>query len=249
MRIIVITQARVSSTRLPRKVLKKLGDNTLLGVHLNRLRKSKKATEIVVATTMEPDSGLICQVAESHGLSCYKGNMNDVLDRFYQAAKLHDADWVVRVTSDCPLIDAVLLDAVVEMAISNDLDYCSNMLVEDYPDGQDVEVFKMTVLKQAWEESSEPYQREHVTPYIKNNSDFHGGLLFKALDYPCSENFNLIRMTVDEAKDLELMRWLVDSIGVDKTWLEYTNYILKNPSLIKNQDIQRNEGYKKSLNK
>jgi len=249
MKTILITQARIGSSRLPEKVMLKIGDQTLLDLHLSRAKQAQKVDQVIVATTNEDKSDLICQVAEQQGLPWYKGSLNDVLDRFYQAAKPHKADWVVRVTSDCPLLDPRVIDRVIETAIEGDFDYCSNILVEDFPDGQDVEVFKMPVLEKAWNEAKKNFEREHVTPFIRNNCDFNGGTMFKAKDVAAPANYNKVRMTVDEPADFEMMTWLITNCGTDKSWMEYTEYMLANPDRLVNADILRNEGYIKSLNK
>lgn len=249
MKVIAITQARIGSTRLPGKVMMKIGGKTLLDIHLERLKQSKKIDDIVVATTNESESYKITDVAEGQGLKWYKGSMDDVLDRFYQAAKPHNPDWVIRVTSDCPLLDGEVIDAVIAKAIEGNYDYCSNILVEDFPDGQDIEVFKMSSLEKAWNEATRKVEREHVTPYIRDNCDFNGGTLFTAADYPAPTNYNKVRMTIDEQADFEMMEWLITDLGLEKTWMEYTMHMLKNSDKLVNADLIRNEGYYKSLNK
>ena len=190
---------------------------------------------------------MIVNIAESKGISTFQGSLNDVLDRFYQAALLHKPTHVVRVTSDCPLIDHELIDSVVMEAINEGYDYFANILVEDFPDGQDVEVFTFKALEKAWNEATTNTEREHVTPYIRNNSSFKGGSVFKSADYSAPENYNHVRMTVDEAIDLEVMQWLVNELGTDKDWLTYTKYMLANQKRLANAQIQRNHGYIKSL--
>jgi len=246
-KVIAITQARVGSTRLPRKVLLPLGDETLLGVHLKRLSQAKSVDKCIVATTDEEESQSIINIAKSKGFSTFQGQLNDVLDRFYQAALLHEPTHVVRVTSDCPLIDPELIDSIVKQAINEGHDYFSNTLIEDFPDGQDVEVFTFKALEKAWNTAKTNTEREHVTPYIRNNSTFKGGSLFKSADYSAPENYNRVRMTVDEAIDLEVMQWLVEELGADKDWLTYTKFILANQYQLDNTHILRNEGYLKSL--
>ena len=120
-------------------------------------------------------------------------------------------------------------------------------MLEHYPDGQDVEVFKFSALKKAWENAKLKSELEHVTPYIRNNSDFNGGNLFTAINYPCNSDFSEIRMTVDEIRDLDLIKVLIKDLGTDKTWLEYTNHIIKNDLNKINNSIIRNEGLLKSL--
>ena len=124
MKIIGVTQARIGSSRLPRKVLLTINDKTLLEYHLERAMQSKLVNKWIVATTDEPESDLICDIANKLQISSYKGSLNDVLDRFYQSVKNENPDYVVRVTSDCPLLDATLVDEVVQFCIDNKLDYC-----------------------------------------------------------------------------------------------------------------------------
>lgn len=248
-KVIIITQARVGSTRFPGKVLMKVGGYTLLSIHLQRLKKSKLASAIIVATTEEDGADDIVKVADSESLNSFRGSTDDVLDRFYRAGKKYNPDYVVRVTSDCPLIDASLIDGVIRMAVENQLDYCSNGIIEEYPDGQDVEVVKWTALEKAWQEAKLLSEREHVTSYIRKNSDCCGGALYKAMHYPAPFNYNKIRMTVDEPADLLAIQTLIAKLGSDEGWMTYTHYLINHPEEFSNQEILRNEGYLKSLAK
>jgi len=243
----LITQARSGSTRLPGKILKKINDESLLEIHLKRLNKCNNVSNIIVATTDKPEDKVIYDYAIDWGFNSFRGSESDVLDRFYQAVRKEKPDWIVRVTSDCPLIDPILVDKLINFAHDNNTDYCSNTLVENYPDGQDIEVFKFSALEAAWKNANLSSDREHVTPYIRNNSDFKGASLFTALNYPCVSNYSKIRMTVDETKDFNLIKILIKDLGTDKTWLEYTNHIIKNDLNKINNSIIRNEGLLKSL--
>ena len=244
---ILITQARTGSTRLPGKVLKQINGKSLLKIHLDRLKKCKWVSEIIVATTTNNEDQIIFDKAIEWGFSAFKGSESDVLDRFYQAVKDKKADWIVRVTSDCPLIDPVLVDNVIDFVQENNKDYGSNTLIENFPDGQDIEVFKFSALEKAWKNAKILSEREHVTPYIRNNSDVKGGNLFSAINFPCDFDFSKIRMTVDEIRDFELIKILINDLGTDKSWLEYTNYIIQNNLTEINDSIIRNEGLLKSL--
>jgi len=244
---ILITQARTGSTRLPGKVLKEIGGKSLLQIHLERLKKCTKVSEIIVATTTDESDSIIFDKAIQWGYSASRGSESDVLDRFYQAVKLKNADWIVRVTSDCPLIDPVLVDKVIDFVQKNDKDYGSNGLVEHFPDGQDVEVFKFSALEKAWKNAKLLSEREHVTPFIRNNSDYNGGNLFTAINYPCEFDFSKIRMTVDEKSDFELIQILINNLGIEKTWMDYVNYIIDKDLIKINDTIIRNEGLIKSL--
>ena len=244
---ILITQARTGSTRLPGKILKEIQGETLLQIHLDRLKKCKNVSEIIVATTNNIEDKIIFDKAIEWGFNSSKGSESDVLDRFYQVAKDKKPDWIVRVTSDCPLIDPCLVDEVISFVQENDKDYGSNVLVENFPDGQDVEVFKFLALEKAWKNANLQSEREHVTPYIRNNSDFNGGEVFTAINYPCEYDFSKIRMTVDESKDFDLIEILINKLGTNKSWLAYTNYIIENVLYNINGQIIRNEGFLNSL--
>ena len=244
---ILVTQARFGSTRLPGKVLKEINGKSLLQIHLDRLKKCKSVAKIIVATTTKSEDQFIFDKAIQWGCDSYKGSETDVLDRFYQSVKDKNVDWIVRVTSDCPLIDPVLVDKVISFVQASNKDYGSNTLIENYPDGQDIEVFKFSALEEAWKNAKLPSEREHVTTYIRNNSDVKGGHLFTSVNYPCDFDFSKIRMTADESKDFELISILINDLGTDKTWLEYTNYIIQNNLTEINDSIIRNEGLLKSL--
>ncbi|WP_228411657.1 cytidylyltransferase domain-containing protein [Chryseobacterium sp.] len=244
---ILITQARSGSTRLPGKVLKEIAGKSLLQIHLERLKKCRNVSEIIVATTVNQEDHVIYDKANEWGFSAFRGSESDVLDRFYQAVKDKNADWIVRVTSDCPLIDPELVDKVIAFSQEKDIDYGSNVLVENFPDGQDIEVFKFAALESAWKNAILLSEREHVTPYIRNHSDFNGGSLFQAANFPCQADYSKIRMTVDESRDFDLIKILIDQLGVEKSWIEYTNYIIDNNLGTVNGQIIRNEGLIKSL--
>jgi spore coat polysaccharide biosynthesis protein SpsF len=243
--VVLVTQARSGSTRLPRKVLKKIGGKSLLQIHLERLKSCLNISEIIVATTTKIEDEEIYDKVINWGFTAYRGSENDVLDRFYQSVKDKNPDFIVRLTSDCPLIDSDLIDKVIKYSIQNDVDYCSNTLIQNYPDGQDIAVIKFSALKNAWENANLQSEREHVTPYIRKNSDYFGGNLFTSKNYPCQYDFSRIRMTVDEISDFELISKLINDLGTNKSWLEYTDYIISNG--LNNDNIIRNEGYLNSL--
>jgi len=249
MKVLLITQARIGSTRLPGKVLLPIGEETLLSVHLKRLRKCTTINQIVVATTFEDNVESLLDICRKSEVDFYQGSLDDVLDRFYQASKEYQPDWVVRVTSDCPLLDSRVVDQVVRKAIENDVDYCANTITEDFPDGQDVEVFKFSALERAWNEATLKSEREHVTPYIRMNSDSNGGNLFAAFDVKCYSNFNSIRMTVDEIADYIAIQRMIEKLGINRKWEDYVGYIIQHKDSIGNTNIIRNEGYQKSLTK
>jgi len=248
MKIIAITQARAGSTRLPGKVLKMIGQQTLLEIHIERISKSETISQLIVATTVKPEDKLIFDMVSDMGIRVFRGSENDVLDRFYQAVKDEAADYIVRLTSDCPLIDAKLIDKVVRYTIENDLDYCTNTLLTKYPDGQDVEVFKFSALETAWQKGQLKSEREHVTPYIRNNSTFCGGTLFKSSNFSEGFDYGDLRMTVDEPQDFTLIKNLINSLGTQRDWQDYAVYMNTHPEISNiNAYIIRNEGLLKSI--
>lgn len=221
-----------------------INGESLLQIHLKRLIKSKHYKNLVVATTMEKGSQNIITILKRMSIKYYQGSTQDVLDRFYRASLPYSPDYVVRVTSDCPLIDANLMDEIIDYAIGKKVDYVSNNLIEEFPDGQDVEIISLKALQHAWEKAESVHDREHVTPYIKNNSTFFGHNLFTSEHFHCSQNYNHIRMTVDEYTDYEAIKILINKVGFGRDWWTYTKFIEDNQNLFKNQQIIRNEGSK-----
>lgn len=250
MKILAITQARIGSTRLPEKILKTIKDESLLEIHLKRILQAKLITKLKVATTIEPDAEKIIAVADKLGVEVYKGSINNVLDRFYHTALSEKPDWVVRLTSDCPLIDPIVIDKVIQYAISNDLDYVSNTLEPTYPDGLDTEVFKFSALEKAFKEAKLTSELEHVTPYIWKNSSYKGGNLFRSDCVMNDVDYSAIRLTVDTLDDFLVIEKLVELLGTDKPWMEYVIALEQHPEIKKlNYHYKRNEGYEKSVNK
>lgn len=247
MKIIAITQARISSSRLPGKVLKSLGNSTVLETHIRRALRSTLISKLIVATTDEPGVEGIENIAARAGCDLYKGSLTDVLDRFYQAAKPEMPDYVVRITSDCPLIDASLMDTVLSKCINEKADYGSNTLEVSYPDGTDAEVFTFDALENAWKNATLASEREHVTAYIYKRSDLFGGTEFKAVNLKNGKDLSGIRMTVDEENDLILVRKLVEALGPDQSWETYANYIIDHNLGNINERTVRNAGYIKSI--
>ncbi len=249
MKILAITQARIGSTRFPEKILKTINGESLLEIHLKRAKQSKLISKLKVATTTEQDADKIVNVANLLGVDVYKGSVDNVLERFYQAAIPEAPDWIVRLTSDCPLIDAQLIDKVIEHALNNNLDYVSNTLKPTYPDGFDVEVFRFEALKRAMSEHTLKSESEHVTPYIWKNSTYMGGNKFKSDCLLNDTDYSELRITVDTKEDYEMIKKLIELFGSEKTWFDYTKSLIENPEIRKiNQQYSRNEGYEKSVN-
>jgi spore coat polysaccharide biosynthesis protein SpsF len=247
-KVLAITQARSGSTRLPAKVFKEIMGKSLLAIHIDRASQAKLIDVFHVATTTSEADADIVTLCDKLGVPSSRGSESNVLDRYYQAAKSYNPEWVVRVTSDCPLLDPILIDEVIQYAFDQNVDYCANTLVEAYPDGQDIEVFKFAALEKAWKEAQLDSDKEHVTPFIKRNSDFNGGDLFNAVNYASPGDYNRVRLCVDEPIDMQVMTKLIEQHGLDSDWMTYTKAYLENEEIRNlNQDITRNEGYLKSL--
>lgn len=251
MKVLAITQARTGSTRFPNKILKEVQGKALLEVHVQRIQSSKRISKLVVATTTHPKDNAVVQLCEKLRVSFFRGSEHDVLDRFYQAAKQIKPNYVVRLTSDCPLVDGELIDSIINHTISKNLDYCSNTLEQMYPDGQDVEVFKFSALELAWKKATLLSEREHVTPYIYNNSSFKGVKLFLSESYNhLKESYNYVRLTVDEPEDLKVIDLIIAKLGINKKWKDYADIYREEKEIHElNRHISRNEGYLKSLKK
>ena len=209
MKTVIIVQARMTSTRLPGKVMKRVLGKPLLEYQLERLQRVKLADEIVIATTTNQTDEPIVELCNSLSVACFRGSEDDVLSRYYGAATAHKADLVVRVTSDCPLIDPQVIDTVIDYYLQNQshYDYVSNSLERTYPRGMDTEVFAFSTLQQAfWEATAQP-DREHVTPFIhRQPARYRLGHVIYSED--CSHH----RWTVDTPEDFELIQKIIEAI-------------------------------------
>lgn len=202
MKVVCIVQARVGSTRLPGKVLKQICGKTVLEHDIDRLKRVKNIHEIVIATTtLEKDNDIVKE-CERLGVKYFRGSEEDVLSRYYYAAEQNNADVVVRVTSDCPLIDSEVSEDIVEFYLDNKdkYDYVSNTIERTYPRGLDTEVFSFKALEKAFNEAISERYREHVTPYI-----WHNPKVFRLAQYKNSQDYSNLRWTLDTEEDFELI--------------------------------------------
>lgn len=212
MRTVVVVQARTGSSRLPGKVLLPLAGRPLLERLLDRVRAASTPDDVVVATTRDASDNVVHDLALAAGVPCYRGDVHDLLDRHVQAARFARADAIVKIPSDCPLIDPTVIDRVIECfrANASTCDYVSNLHPATFPDGQDVEVMPTSVLEIAWREAREHYEREHTTPYIWErpqrfrlvNVEMTGGT-----DYSRSH-----RWTIDYPEDYDLIAAIYDAL-------------------------------------
>ena len=203
--IAAIIQARTSSTRLPGKVLKELPCNsgiTCLEQVIRRLKKSKKLNNIIIATTKDKEDNEIIDIAKKENVKYFRGSKENVLSRYYFAAKENNIDLIVRITSDCPCIDAGIIDLTIDDHIDKMSDYTTNCLVRTYPHGLDVEVFNFNALEKAYKNATKDYEKEHVTPCINRNPQKFKINIAKA---PKELYVPDIRITLDTEEDYALL--------------------------------------------
>ncbi|MEE8059472.1 MAG: glycosyltransferase family protein [Pseudomonadales bacterium] len=244
--ILGIVQARISSTRLPGKVTKSIMGEPMLALQLERIRRSVLINELVVATSNETDDDEIAELCTQRSIDCYRGSLDDVLDRFYQAAKIHAPDYIVRLTGDCPLVDPGVIDDVIAFCLKGGYDYASNTLDPTFPDGLDIEICRFDKLQQAANEAVLPSEREHVTSFIESRPD-----QFMLGSYRQDEDLSHLRWTVDEPEDFEVIQRIYQALyptNADFRMAEILNLYQQHPELEQlNARFTRNEAYKKSL--
>ncbi len=244
---IAIVQARLNSTRLPNKVLKKIGPKTILEIIVERISLSKHVEQIIIATSTSPTDDKLADFVTTR-LPCplVRGSLANVLERFYQASCQYPSQYIVRITADDPFKEAQLIDRCVEVLLQDaSIDYCSNTLSPTYPEGLDVEVFKTAALKTAYTQATLDSEKEHVTPYIwKNNQLFH------LQNISHCEDLSSWRWTVDKPQDFELAKRIYQHFNYNYQvpYQDIISWCKQNPEILTlNNDTVRNEGYLKSI--
>lgn len=239
MKTVAIVQARMGSTRFPGKVMRVVDGVPMIGLLLGRLKKASLIDQIVLATSEASQDDPLADYARQLGYVVYRGSEEDVLDRYYKAAKLVKANVIVRITGDCPLIDPSLVDEVISNFFSLGVSYASNREPPTYPDGLDAEVFSFEILSEAWVKANTRYQREHVTPFIIENTKLN------QVNLTHSTDLSGVRWTVDEIDDFELIQRIFKSFHPrhDFGWLDVLGLCREYPDLFTgNQHLVRNEG-------
>lgn len=242
-RRVVVIQARVSSTRMPGKVLADLGGLPMIAFMVRRVRRAQRVDAVVVATSTDPSDDPLAAALARHGIDCFRGSLDDVLDRYYQTARAARADHVVRLTGDCPLIDADLVDEALAELERGNWDYVGNLDPPTYPDGLSVEAFTMRALEAAWREARLASEREHVTPWLRKPEN---GMRRENLR--AEPDRSALRWTVDYPDDLEHVRELVAAMfgkpDFDRNDLYHA---IEARGLARRVEHARGEGYAKSL--
>lgn len=239
MKVVAVVQARMGSTRLPNKVMKPIGFVPMIELLLARLAMAKHVDQIVLATSNDERNMPLIEHVHSLGYLCFIGSADDVLQRYLDAATQVNADVIVRITGDCPLVDPILVDRCIDEFLLDSLDYHSNTSPDTFPDGLDIEVFTIGALKRAAIESEDPFDREHVTPYLRKPGFFKTGVMLN------NEDLSSLRWTVDEPADFEVISNVFKHFAPDVnfSWEQVLDLQTTQPTLFAaNHSIQRNEG-------
>lgn len=212
----------------------------------NQLSFSAEIEKTILATSVDRSDDLLEAWAHELGYSCYRGNLENVLERFYRAARENNAEAVVRVTADCPLIDPEVVDTIINGFIGGNFDYYSNTIVPTFPDGLDTEVFKISALERAFQEAELKSEKEHVTPFIKNHQ-----AIFSVGNFESRVNYEKFRWTLDNPEDYQFIKSVYENLYRPRDyihWKDVLRLIEERPGLAEiNRHVERNEGYKRSL--
>ena len=242
-----IIQVRMNSKRFPGKVMKKIdGKNPSLFFTISQLQKSKYIKKIIIATSINKSDDIIEDFSKRIKVNCFRGDEEDVLDRYYNCAKKYHIKNIIRITGDCPLIDPTIVDNMILKFKNGNYDYIHNFEPRTFPDGEDVEILTFNSLANAWKNSKLPSEREHVTAYLRNNSK-----KFKIKNILNYKDFSNYRVTLDYEEDLKLIKLIIRNIKKTPILMEDIIQLLeKNPQYLSiNKKYEANEGYKISLKK
>ena len=256
-KISVIIQARMGSTRLPKKILKKIGNKTILQYVIDQVISSKLVDEIIIATTHLKEDEIIIKFCKKNNIKWFSGSTSDLLDRYYKCAKKYSCEIIVRITSDCPLIDPSVIDTAINKFLQNSYDYVSNNIdmingkwenaTCNYPQGMTVEITNINTLTKAWKNATKFSEREHVFPYVQFNPK-----KFRISNIKNKTKFDMIRCTIDQNQDLIFLRKLVNLLPKRRPIhiKDILKIVKKEHQLLKiNNFIKYDEGYQISLQK
>ena len=244
MKTIALIQARTTSSRLPGKVLQDVAGKPMLLRVVSRTQQAETIDLVAVITSTHESDDAIEQCCMENSVPCFRGNLDDVLDRYYEAACHFQANNIVRITADCPLLDPIIVNKVVNAFNDGTYDYVSNTIECTYPDGLDTEVFRFAALEKAWKEACLKSEREHVTAYIYKHPE-----IFQLGVVKNTEDLSALRWTVDTPSDLEFVRAIYAGFTDAHFGMEdVLRFIKVHPEVtVLNMDQERNEGYLKSL--
>lgn len=239
MNIVALIQARTSSTRLPNKVLLKMGNKTMLEQVVIRTKKTRKINDIIVVTSTDPSDDLIAQLCHQRKYKHFRGSLTDVLSRYYEAAKKYNADVIIRVTSDNPLIDPHLIDKGITLFLSGNYDYVANKVEPFSVIGFEYEIMTFAALEKAFLNATSELEHEHVTPYIWHTHPEQ----FKIKKFPYTSITKKYRLTVDTSEDFELTKILIEKYNAEtKSFAQIMAILENNPQLVTiNQHVEQKQ--------
>lgn len=240
--IVCIIQARIGSTRLHGKVMKELRGKTVLSHVVDRVKRSKRLDKVIIATTKNKEDDEIVNECKKIGVEYHRGSVDNVLSRYYEVANNENADIIVRVTSDCPLIDPEIIDEMIKYFEKENevghIDYLSNSIIETFPRGFDVEIFTYDSLREAYNNAKLDYEKEHVTPYIYMNKD-----KFIIKNFSNDKNYSQYRLTLDTIEDYILINNIYEHLYIENQifyFKDIINYLNQNPNISQiNKDIKQ----------
>jgi spore coat polysaccharide biosynthesis protein SpsF len=246
MSIHIILQARTSSTRLPNKVLKQILDKPMLEHQLLRLIQLKRVDNLIVATSDDKSDDAIAVLCDALNINCFRGNLNNVLDRYYQAHQRYPSQHIIRITGDCPVIDIDIINRVIDLHLRTGADYSSNCAPSTLPDGLDVEIFTADALLKTWQQAKKLSELEHVTLFMRSHPT-----LFNCQNYLHPVDYSHLRWTVDEPEDFQLITEIFNNLYPTKAFFNLADILAligEKPELMHiNSNFKRNEGLLKSL--
>uniref|UniRef100_UPI004048C28E cytidylyltransferase domain-containing protein n=1 Tax=Algoriphagus sp. TaxID=1872435 RepID=UPI004048C28E len=222
MKIVATIEARMTSSRLPGKVLLEAGGKSMLQHLVDRLKTVPSLDEIVLATTVNSTDNILEDFAKQNDIRCYRGSENDVMNRVIEAAVFADTDILVEITGDCPIIDPQIVEQTIRMFLGNNADYVSNSIIRSYPDGMDTQVFKLKTLQKSESMTNDPLDHEHVTLHIYNNPEIFTQLHLVA---PPELHWPELGLTLDEPADYELIKNIIEFFGSEQSFFSCLDVI------------------------
>lgn len=251
-KIFAIIQARMESTRLPGKVLKKLHGKSIISLIVKRLHRSSGLDELLVAIPDNSSNLVIKEHLKTLNVRCIQGSENNLIQRFKKVADITQAKYIVRVTADCPFVDPEVIDKMIKLIRSKNLDYITNVIPPSWPDGLDISIFSVRTLNMANKNVKSNSDKEHLVPWIWRNSTLMGSNKIKADNYMAPYDMSSHRWTLDTEKDLLFFEKVSSKLSQNDlqsmNWKEFMDFFTNNPDITKiNSDIVRDEGLIKSL--
>ncbi|TGN18258.1 cytidylyltransferase domain-containing protein [Leptospira idonii] len=235
MKVGILIQARMGSSRLPGKIALPLGNTTVLGLMLERLKRSKYKQSLVVLTTEEEIDNRTVQIAEENSVSFFRGSSNDLIKRYLDAAKLHNLDVIVRLTGDCPFIDPSIVDYMVDFYLYNKgrVEFFTNCFQRTFARGMDIEILSFDLLRRLDSVCKLPHEREHIVPYVEENTQE-----FLFFEYPNHKDDSKFRLTIDTMEDYETLKLVLSSLSSPHfSYSDLIRLVETKPELIQNQSV------------